>query len=70
MVQQGPVTQPGQEIVTIGGSEHVCQGILLLEASPTVRHGQKVEIGIPPGGSPELKGTENRVNMSVHFNFM
>src|SRR2546425_436954 len=44
MVQQGSVTQPREEVVTIGGSEYIRKGILRLEASPTVRDGQEMQI--------------------------
>src|SRR5262249_55085867 len=38
------VTQPRQEVVTIGGGEHICKGILRLEASSTVRDGEEMQI--------------------------
>src|SRR6266700_3849679 len=44
MVQQGSVTQPREEVVTVGGCEHIRKGILRLEASPTMRDGQEMEI--------------------------
>src|SRR6266849_5825183 len=46
MVQQGSVTQPREEVVTVGGYEHIRKGILRLEASLTVRDGQEMEIVI------------------------
>src|SRR5262249_40982633 len=44
VVQQGSVTQPRQEVVTIGGSEHIRKGILRLEAPSTVCDGQEMQI--------------------------
>src|SRR5262249_42959035 len=46
MVQQGSVAQPREEVVTIGGGEHIRKGILRLVASLTVCDGQEMEIVI------------------------
>src|SRR5262245_12353445 len=44
MVQQGAVAQPREEVVTVGGCEHIHKGILRLAASLTVCDGQEMEI--------------------------
>jgi hypothetical protein len=44
MVQQGSVAQPREEVVTVGGCEHIRQGIFRLEASLTIRNGQEMEV--------------------------
>src|SRR5262245_12187112 len=46
MVQQGAAAQPREEVVTVGGCEHIRKGILRLEASPAVRDGEEMEIVI------------------------
>src|SRR5437879_4274434 len=46
MVQQGSVAQPCEEVVTVGSCEHIRKSILRLEASPTVRDGQEMEVVI------------------------
>jgi hypothetical protein len=44
VVQQGSVAQPREEVVTVGSCEHIRKGILRLEASPTMRDCQEMEI--------------------------
>src|SRR4029077_11606820 len=46
VVQQGSVTQPREEVVTVGGCEHIRKGILRLAAYLTVLDGQEMEIVI------------------------
>ena len=38
------MAQPREEVVTVGGCEHIRKGILRLETSPTVRDSQEMEI--------------------------
>jgi hypothetical protein len=47
MVQQGSVSQPREEVVTVGGCEHIRKGILRLAASPTIGDGEEMEIVVP-----------------------
>src|SRR5215510_1194984 len=74
MVQQGPVSQPREEVVTIGGCEHIRKGILRLEASPTVRDSQEMEVvvaqhceGTFPQGLNKPKYLQ-RLRATVHEN--
>src|SRR5262249_21036876 len=44
VVQQGSVAQPREEVVTVGGCEHIRKGILRLAVSLTISDGQEMKI--------------------------
>src|SRR5262252_7742707 len=72
MVQQGSVPQPREEVVSVGGCEHIHKGILRLETSPTVRDSQEMEVVVAQyRDSPVPQGLDKpqylqRLRSTVH----
>jgi len=48
--RQGPVPEPLQQCATVGGLQHIVQGVLMVGRAHAVGHGQQVKVVIAQQG--------------------